>query len=133
MERRGQDACGSRQRGKLEANLSEEAPGKHQLSRDWTRRNWKYLHFNVIMLFGTYGVWLKESVVPIVNLIRLPKTFSCCLDDVCPDSTEKKKKKKDRLTFYRCTGAKLDGAQIDFDCVLNKYLHFNPYAHKHER
>lgn len=76
--------------GKLEANLSEEDPGKHQLSRDWTRRNWKYLHFKVIMLFGTYGVWLKESVVPVVNLIRLPKTFSSSLNDVCHDFAEKK-------------------------------------------
>lgn len=73
--------------GTLEANLSEEDPGKHQLSLDWTRRNWKYLHFKVIMLFGTYGAWLKESV----NLIRLPKTFSNSLNDVCHDFTEEKK------------------------------------------
>lgn len=92
MERRGQDACGSRQRGKLEANLSEEDPGKHQLSWDWTKRNWKYLHFNVIMRFGTYGVWLKESVVPVLRLIPLPETFSFCLDGVCHDSTVKEEK-----------------------------------------
>lgn len=77
--------------GTLEANLSEEDPGKHQLLRDWTRRSWKYLHFEVIMLFGTYGAWLKESVVPVVNLIRLPNTFSSSQNDVCHDFTEKKK------------------------------------------
>lgn len=49
------------------------------------------------MLFGTYGAWLKESVVPVVNLIRLPKTFSSSLNDVCHDFTEKKGKRHQRF------------------------------------
>lgn len=96
---------------------------KHQLLRDYERHYWKYLHFNVIMRFvGAYGVWLKENIVPRINLICLPKIFffflfflqrqfSCCLDDfffflVVPLSEE-------NPTFSFRAGAKLDGAGVD--------------------
>lgn len=98
--------------GTLEANLREKDPGKHQLSLDWTRRNWKYLHFKVIMLFGTYVAWLKESVVPVVNLIRLPKTFSSSLNDLCQDF--KKRKRAQRFIAQ----SKLNGAETEFNCMF---------------
>lgn len=46
------------------------------------------LHFKVIMFFGTYGAWWKESAVPVVNWVRLPETFSCSLNYVFHDEEE---------------------------------------------
>lgn len=76
------------------------------------------------MLFGTYGAWLKESVVAVVNLICLPKTFSRSLNDVCHDFTE-------RPAFRCCAEAKLNRAGIEFDCMFKKKkINYTP--HKQE-
>lgn len=109
-----------------EINLGTKDNGKtqkHQLLRDYERHYWKYLHFNVIMRFvGAYGVWLKENIVPRINLICLPKIFFLfffsCKDSsvaawmifffflVVPLSEE-------NPTFSFRAGAKLDGAGVD--------------------